>query len=318
MEEIRREKGKTVKDKGFFSRHKGILIPGTVLLLLLACFVLDQAGVWDRLMGRMGLYPTAGPPEPDTLEVHFLDVGNADAALLMCDGAAMLIDGGDPEDGDMLLRHLRACGVEKLDLVIATHPDSDHVGGLIDLIGRIPVDRMLLSFMPEGAEPTTAVYLTLLERLESRRILTVNVKAGALYSLGSARVEILGPAVPSLDENEQSVVCRITYGENSFLFTGDAGEEEERSLLAAGTDLSADVLKVGHHGSYTSTTSDFLKAASPRWAVISCGEGNPYGHPHQSVVNRLKRAGVTVFRTDKSGTVVMVSDGSDITVRTEK
>lgn len=304
--------------KEFYRRHKWGILLGALAAVLALCFLLDRVGLWDRLLGRTDPLPRVSPPDPNTLEVHFLSVGNADSALLMCGGSALLIDGGDPDDGPMLVQYMQACGVEKLDYVIATHGDSDHIGGLLKVLDRYPVGRFLTAFMPEGAEPTTAAYLALLEKLAGRQIPTFQTVPGAVYPLGNAQLEILGPVVPSFDINEQSVICRVTYGENRFLFTGDAGEEEEYSLLAAGVDLSATVLKVGHHGSSGSSTEAFLKAVGARWGVISCGVGNPYGHPHGSAVRRLTAAGITLYRTDTQGTVVMVSDGTDIKIRTER
>lgn len=301
----------------FTRRRRGTFWIALAAVLAL-CFVLEQAGVWDRLLGLLGTDPITAPPDPNTLEVHYLSVGNADAALLMCNGAAMLIDGGELDDGDMLVRHIRACGVNTLDLVIATHGDSDHIGGLLTVMDRLPVGRFLLSYMPEGAEPTTSAYLALLEKVADKGIPTVDAVPGALYSLGAAQVEILGPVAASPDTNEQSVICRVTYGKNRFLFTGDAGEEEENSLLAAGADLKAEVLKVGHHGSAGSTAEAFLQAVGARYGVISCGADNPYGHPHKAVLSRLEKAGVTLYRTDQNGTVVMISDGQDISIRTER
>ena len=175
-----------------------------------------------------------------------------------------------------------------------------------------------MAFMPEGYTPTTSTYAGMLEALADKGVKITPAKAGARYSLGDAWVDILGPAGEFEDNNNQSVVCKVTFGSRKFLFMGDAEKEAERALLAAGTDLSADVLKAGHHGSRSSTTAELLEAVQPTYVLLTCGVDNSYGHPHAETVARLKEAGVTIYRSDADGTVVIATDGETLRFQTEK
>ena len=287
------------------------------LLFAALCFALERTGVMDTLLQKTGVQDTATPAE-GVLEAHFIDVGNADACLVTCGGQNLLIDAGEKSAGDKVVAYLKAHGVERLDYLIATHADADHIGGMRQVVETFPVSQCLMAFMPEGAEPTTSTYINLLTALDKQNVPVIDVKPGEEYALGEAVVTILGPVAESTDKNEQSVVCRVTHGSERLLFVGDAGKEEETTLLDAGVDLRADLLKVGHHGSRGSSTKPFLQAVGARVAVISCGADNSYGHPHQEAVNRLTAAGMTIYRTDQCGTIVARSDGTQITIETER
>ena len=298
-------------------KQLGILL-ALFLLFVGLCFVLEKTGVMDKLLNDTGVTDTAALPADGTLEAHFIDVDNADAAFLTCNGKTLLIDAGEKSAGETVVKYLRDHGVQKLDYVIATHADADHIGGMRTVIEEFPVGKFLMAYMPKGAEPTTSTYLNLLLTLEEQNISIVDVKPGTAYALGEAKITILGPVKDSEDKNEQSVVCRVTHGTQRLLFTGDAGREAEKAMLNAGVDLSADLLKVGHHGSDTSSTAAFLKAVGAKIAVISCGANNDYGHPHKEVVQRIKKLDMTLYRTDQRGTVKVISDGKKLTVETEK
>lgn len=297
-------------------RQLAFLLVAVVLFAGL-CFVLEKTGAMDKLLDTAGVTDSAALPADGTLEAHFIDVGNADAAFLTCDGVTLLIDAGEKGAGSTVVNYLRDHGVNRLDYVIATHADADHIGGMRTVLDEFPVGKFLMAYMPEGAEPTTATYVNLLLALEEKKIPVIDVQPGGEYALGEARLTILGPVEDSDDKNEQSVVCRVTHGSQRLLFTGDAGKEEETTLLQAGVDLRADLLKVGHHGSSTSSTADFLEAVGARIGVISCGVDNDYGHPHKEVLERLEAADVAVYRTDQSGTVKVTSDGKTLKVETE-
>jgi beta-lactamase superfamily II metal-dependent hydrolase len=251
------------------------------------------------------------------LEVHFIDVGNADCTLVRQGDHTLLVDAGERGDGDDILEYLREQGVTKLDLVVATHAHADHIGSMADVLQALPVGRFLLAYMPEEETPTTATYLNMLEALDNKQIPTDEAKPNAVYEIGDARLQVLAPLQESKDTNDMSVVTRLTFGNHVFLFTGDAGTDVEKDMLQAGHTLQADVLKVGHHGSDTSSSEAFLKRVAPNYAMIPCGEGNSYGHPHKEILQRLNALGATIYRSDLHGDVVFTTDGSNLSVHTE-
>ena len=244
-----------------------------------------------------------------TLEVWYIDVGQADAALVLCGGHAMLIDGGNAEDSSLIYTFLKKRDVSYLDYIVCTHPHEDHVGGLPGALNCAAVGT---AYCPVTSYDSRS-FASFTSYL-GRQGLSVTVPgAGDTFSLGSAGVQVVGPVQPSEDPNNASIVLRVTYGCTSFLFTGDAGQEEEEDVLNAGYPLQSTVLKVGHHGSGSSTSAAFLQAVRPRYAVISVGGDNPYGHPAAATLRRLREAGVTAFRTDLQGDIRCLSDGETVT-----
>ena len=256
----------------------------------------------------------AVPQEEGSFAVHFIDVGQADAALVMCDGHYMLIDGGNAEDSDLVYSYLERHGAKHLDYMVASHAHEDHIGGLSGALNYATVDTALCPV----TEYSSKVFQNMVKYLEEQgKSLTVP-EPGDKFDLGSARVEILGPVKEYDDTNNTSIVLRIDYGETSFLFTGDMETGAERDLIDSGADLRATVLKAGHHGSDTSTGYQFLREVSPQYTVISVGEGNKYGHPSDEVLSRFRDAGTEVYRTDMQGHIIAESDGKTVTFRTEK
>ena len=252
--------------------------------------------------------------EGGSFQIHFIDVGQADAALVICDGHYMLIDGGNAEDSDLVYAYLERHGAKHLDYMVASHAHEDHIGGLSGALNYAAVDT---AFCPV-TEYSSKVFQNMVKYLgEQGKSLTVPAP-GDKFSLGSAQVEILGPVKEYDDTNDTSIVLRIDYGETSFLFTGDMETGAERDLLDSGADVRATVLKAGHHGSDTSTSYQFLRAVMPQYTVISVGEGNSYGHPSDEVLSRFRDAGTEVYRTDMQGHVIAESDGKTVTFRTEK
>ncbi len=249
--------------------------------------------------------------------MHVLDVGKADAILLECDGHFMLVDGGTVDQGRPVRQYLTRRGVTQLDYVVNTHPDKDHIGGLATVLEHIPVSHFLTSVLPEGKAPDSKEYQATMETVEKRHIAQQTVSAGDTFPLGPAYVEVLAPITVADDTNNNSIVMRVTFGKTVFLLTGDAEEPEEISLLKSGTDLSADVVKVGHHGSNTSTSQQFLEAVSPSYAAISVGKDSNE-LPKKKILKRLESAGAAIFRTDLNGTILFGSDGHTIQVHLEK
>lgn len=247
--------------------------------------------------------------DSDVMEVHFLDVGQGDSTLITCGEHAMLIDAGDDSKGTTIWNYLKKQKVEKLDYLVLTHPDSDHIGGAPVIITKFQIDKVFVS----NFEKDTKTYLKLIQSLDNKRLKYTTPKAGTQYSLGSATITILAPNDEYDNPNDASVALLVENGENRFLFTGDAGEDAEQDMTQNGLSLAADVYKVGHHGSRTATSEDFFEAVNPSCAVISCGEGNSYGHPHAQTLNTLRANGVKVYRTDEDGVIIATSDGKDIT-----
>ena len=261
------------------------------------------------------------PPAGGTLTVAFLDIGQGDSILIRSpNGSTLLIDGGNSNhDGtDVIIPKLREWGKDQLDVMVATHPDADHIGGLPVVLENFPVASVALT----GQVHTTQVYERFLTDIRDKNLNTIRVRTGTKIPFDpSVKVEVLGPDdrfVVEGDNNDASIVIRLTYGGVSFMFTGDAEGPEEQAILASGADVRSTVLKVGHHGSHSSTSQAFLDAVDPQIGVISAGKDNRYGHPHKEVLDRLGQAGVQVYRTDRSGTITITTDGSTIDVTTAR
>lgn len=257
--------------------------------------------------------PTVAPVD-STFEIHFIDVGQADAALVLCDGQAMLIDGGNSADSSLIYSYLKKHGVSHLDYIVATHAHEDHVGGLSGALNYATVGTAFCSVTSYDSE----AFNDFVKYLGKQNVSITVPAAGDSFKLGSAAVQILAPIKHSDDPNNMSIVLRIVYGDTSFLFTGDAEREEEQDILNAGYTLESTVLKVGHHGSDTSTTYPFLREIMPEYAVISVGNDNSYGHPTEDTLSRLRDADVKVFRTDMQGHIICTSDGKTVSFAVER
>lgn len=280
-------------------KMSSILLIGMLLISLTAC-------------GEQG--STAQHDEESSFAVHFIDVGQADSALVVCDGHYMLIDGGNAEDSDLVYSYLEQQGASHLDYMVASHAHEDHIGGLSGALNYASVDTALCPV----TEYNSKVFQNMVKYLsEQGKKLTVP-EPGDSFTLGSAQVEILGPVREYDDTNDTSIVLRIDYGNTSFLFTGDMETGAERDLIDSGANLSATVLKAGHHGSDTSTSYQFIREVMPKYSVLSVGEGNSYGHPSDEVLSRFRDAGTEVYRTDMQGHIIAESDGKTVTFRTEK
>lgn len=259
------------------------------------------------------------PPEtqpPQAAEsgflIHFIDVGQADCALLEYEGKFMLVDGGNREDGQLVVSYLQNQGVEELEAVVCSHAHEDHVGGLPAVLAVYPTKAV---YAPTN-DYASRVFDDFVHYTDQQGLSVTIPAPGDTLFLGDVTATVLGPVKTYPDPNNTSIVLKVTYGDTSFLFTGDMETQAETDMLTYWEDtpglFDVDVLKVGHHGSDTSTGYRFLYEVMPTYGVISVGEGNSYGHPHEEPMSRLRQAGVTVLRTDKLGSVTAHSDGETV------
>ena len=287
-------------------RRGGILgALGFAALLVLMYFAEPLGlGEWlDGLLGREALPVSAIAELPaEGLAVSYIDVGQGDATLIVCNGEAMLIDAGVPEEGQTVVDSLTASGVDSLVYAAVTHAHDDHCGGMDEVVEAVDIGTLFAPYTEYGSSGA----FTYFEDAAAEQGLYVTVPTiGSTFTLGGAAVSFVGPVGDWGDDlNDSSLIIRVDYGERSFLFPGDASDGViEDSAYIGGYDLDCDVLKLGHHGSSTSTSDAFLKAVSPAFAVISCGEGNSYGHPHKETLEKLEAAGIQVLRTDLLGDI---------------
>lgn len=253
--------------------------------------------------------------EQDEIAVHFIDVGQGDCALIQTSDKNVLIDCGEESEAGGVISYLRDFGVKRLDYVIATHPHSDHMGGLHRILSELETGEVIMPEIPEDMTPASAFYEKALDVIEQKNIGAFYAIQGQSFQLCSGTtLEILGPLGSDYgDLNDFSVVARVVSGNYSFLFTGDMESASEQRLMEYWINVSADVLKVAHHGSSSSSTSAFLKRVAPEYAVISAGEGNSYGHPTGEVLERLKALGCEILVTMDEGDIVFVTDGNELT-----
>ena len=277
---------------------------------LIALVLIALYGLYLLVSGGIGGGSSSAPTDGEELRVLFIDVGQADAALVTCGGESLLIDGGNVADSSTVYTILEKNGVTHLDYIVCTHAHEDHVGGLSGALEACTAGTV---YCPVTDYDSKA-FRNFSDRVAEQNCELTVPKAGETFALGAAEVEILACDPEAEDTNNTSIVLRVSYGETSFLFMADAETPVERELLDAGTDLSATVLKVGHHGSGTSTSYRFLNEVMPAYAMISVGKDNSYGHPDEAVLSRLEDAGARILRTDELGDILFVSDGKTVTL----
>ena len=244
----------------------------------------------------------------DTLYVHYIDVGQGDSILIKVDDCDILIDGGTSNYGSTVSNYLKKQGVDDIELMIATHPDTDHFAGLTQVLNDFVVEEVWWSPYKKSNNSIT----TFKNAVSSEGLTLKNPALGTVFSYEAMSLTVIFDGKGGSDSNNSSIVVMLEYASYRFLFTGDIGESTEGKLLSSKVDLSCDVLKVGHHGSNTSSTANFLKATGAKYGVICVGAGNSYGHPTSGALNRLSSAGISVYRTDKNGSVVFSTDGEKL------
>lgn len=285
---------------------------------MLLCFLISACSIQLGVEPAQGDAPSplpAGTKADGQLRVIFLDVGQGASQLLISpSGRTMLIDAGNNSEEQRMVDYLREYGVERIDIVVGTHPDADHIGGLDAVIDHYEIGAV---YMPK-IQANTKTFESLLQSIRDRGLKVKTAKSGLKLDWDDqVDVRLVAPVEQSDDSNNMSAVMKVAFGETSFLLTGDAERESEKAMLASGADVQADVLLVGHHGSTSSTSLSFLRKVSPKYAVIQVGE-NSYGHPKKEILDRLKKQNVQVYRNDRQGTIEVVSDGREIRVTTER
>lgn len=246
------------------------------------------------------------------LKVYYLDVGQADAILIQNQTETMLIDAGNNEDGEFLVDYFDSLGIQNFKYVVGTHPHEDHIGGLDDIINHYNIDTILLP----DAITTTKTFEEVLDAIDTKNMTYTVPHIDDTFSLGEAMVRVIYTGTDTSDLNNTSIVLKLTFGSISFLFTGDATSVVEEKILDK--NIQSDVLKVGHHGSKYSSTNEFLDKVNPKYAIISVGKDNSYGHPANQTIQKLKKRNIETLRTDELGTILLTSDGTNIEVSSLK
>ena len=314
MENWKEEKVNAPK-KGLWQRLAALAAAAALVLSLAGCSGLPSVpgGSADVVPNPSASAAAAVDTVDAPLEVHFIDVGQALSVLVECDGQFMLYDGGNVDDGSLIVSYLQSQGVEQLEYVFCSHAHEDHVGGLAAALAYFPAYHV---YSPV-TDASTKCFQDFVKYTQQQGLQVEVPAVGTMWPLGGATVTMLGPVAQYSDTNDTSIVLRIDYGSTSFLLTGDMEKTAETDLVNSGANLRANVLQVGHHGSSTSTSYLFQNAVLPEMGIISCGVNNKYGHPHEETLSILRDAGVDVYRTDLQGTITIGSDGQNYTVGTE-
>ena len=297
-------------------RRRGIL-PSLLTIILAILLYFAYPYIMDYLDT-----PEDTPPPPEVIpvgegeyiELHMIDIGQGDSILIRTSGGNILIDAGPGKSEDELKAYLASLSITEFEYAIFTHMDEDHIGGADMIMTDYTVSNVL---MPD-ADADTKTYLKMIEAIEASEAVVTKTDSGDQYTIGSMTLTVLSPVEGKKynNKNNYSIVIRLDFGETSIMLTGDAEEEVEEQLLQLyGTDmLDCDILKVGHHGSESSSTIEFLEAVTPEFALISCGEGNTYGHPHSITITNLTAIGADIYRTDEIGSIILTTDGELIEI----
>lgn len=282
----------------------------SILLIIIAIFYSLYEKDIDKTFG-LPVTETFKETE-NTLDITYLDVGQADSILIQNEGHNMLIDAGNNEDGPLLVQYFKEQNITKFDYLIATHPHEDHIGGMDDIINNFDIEKI---YMPD-VTTTTKTFLDVLEAIEKKNMTYDVPNINQNFTLGSTLFQVIYTGNDKKNLNNSSIVLKATFKNTSYLFTGDATSEVEKKIL--NKNIQATVLKVGHHGSKYSTTTDFLNKVNPKYAIISVGKNNSYNHPNQVTINKLEKKNIEIHRTDQEGSIFLKSDGKTINITSKK
>ncbi|WP_300383382.1 ComEC/Rec2 family competence protein [Clostridium sp.] len=296
------------KNKG---NIKGQII--TIIIFAVIALVSSKLGLLDKFSNDKNVNTVID----GIVEISYLDVGQGDAAYIRVNDKDILIDAGPRSDVDKLLSQLKEKNIDDFEIVIATHPHEDHIGGMTKVFENYKVESF---YMPKATN-TTKTFENMIKAVKNEGIKSQIIKEGTYFDLGNgAKIEVYSPISESYDDlNNYSPIMKLTYGNNSFIFTGDAEILEEKEVLEKYREkLKADVIKFGHHGSSTSSSDEFIKAINPTYGIISCGVDNSYGHPHRETLDIIKKNNIKTYRTDKNSEITITSDGNNINIKTKK
>ena len=294
------------KKKNKQSLPKGI----SILLIIIAIFYSLYEKDIDKTFG-LPVTETFKETE-NTLDITYLDVGQADSILIQNEGHNMLIDAGNNEDGPLLVQYFKEQNITKFDYLITTHPHEDHIGGMDDIINNFDIEKI---YMPD-VTTTTKTFLDVLEAIEKKNMTYDVPNINQNFTLGNTLFQVIYTGNDKKNLNNSSIILKATLKNTSYLFTGDATSEVEKKIL--NKDIQATVLKVGHHGSKYSTTTDFLNKVNPKYAIISVGKNNSYNHPNQVTINKLEKKNIEIHRTDQEGSIFLKSDGKTINITSKQ
>jgi len=281
-----------------------------LLVAVLSLFLTKNFIPIDKVFEESGLRNTQ-QVSADKMYVSFIDVGQGNCTLLRCGGKAILVDSGEVGAAQTVINYIKNLGIDELNCVLVTHPHTDHMGAMTKILYEFKIDDLIMPEIPEEIIPTNKTYEKFLTAVSDNAGNVIAAKPGETYSYGEMKLEIFAPLRDYDNLNDMSAVSRISYGDTSVMFTGDATTTVEKDLLKKNINYSATVLNVGHHGSKTSSSEAWLRAVNPKYAVICCGVNNDYGHPHSLITKRLEEFGIEYFETDLLGTIVFESDSKN-------
>lgn len=297
-------------------KHIAFLVVLILAVVALIISVFENFGItnWHSVYKSVGIKEVTDVVGDYDLSAHFIDVGKADSIYINCKNKNILIDGGEHDTYNTVLEYLKKLGIKNLDLVIATHPHSDHIGGLPEVLNEFKVFKIFMPKVKDSLVPTSKIYEKFLLAIEKNKIPVKVPTPGETVTLGELEIKVLAPNGFYDNVNNHSIVVKIVYKDVRFLFTGDAEKESENDILRKNYDIKSTVLKVGHHGSKTSTTKEFLRKVSPKYAVICVGE-DKYNLPKKETITKLKECGAEIYRTDLDGDVVIATNGKADSVK---